>query len=155
VAAQVFIAVLHGGPGTSNHVAQIIALAALSMLVVFVSLGGERLNRQPRQARSVAETAQRVILRPPPPVIGPLRVAWLYPAAKDEADIGGDLFATARAGRPSTRAIVGDVRGSGLSAVGEASVVLGAFREGAPATERLAASGGAAQSGEGSEPCRG
>ncbi|MFF0628839.1 hypothetical protein [Streptomyces sp. NPDC004296] len=32
--------------------------------------------------RSVAETAQRILLRPPPRRIGPLRVAWLYLAAE-------------------------------------------------------------------------
>ncbi|MCF3962123.1 PP2C family protein-serine/threonine phosphatase [Streptomyces fuscigenes] len=131
VAAQVVIAVFHGGISTPNHVAQIIGLAVLSALVVVVSLARERRNRQLYRARSVAETAQRVLLRPPPPRIGPLRVAWLYLTAEDETEIGGDLFATTRAAHPSTRAIIGDVRGSGLSSVGEASIVLGAFREGA------------------------
>ncbi|MFF0286593.1 PP2C family protein-serine/threonine phosphatase [Streptomyces sp. NPDC005262] len=131
VAAQVFIAVLHGGLGTSNHIAQIAALTVLSALVVFVCYVRERRGRQLSRARSVAETAQRVLLRPPPRRIGPLRVAWLYLAAEDETQIGGDLFAIARAAHPSTRVIIGDVRGKGMAAIGEASVVLGAFREGA------------------------
>jgi hypothetical protein len=111
VAAQVVIAVLHGGLGTTNHMAQLIALLV--------------------RARSIAETAQRVLLRPPPRKIGPLRVAWLYLAAEDDTQIGGDLFAVTRAAGASTRVIIGDVRGKGLAAIGEASVVLGAFREGA------------------------
>ncbi|WP_329458036.1 PP2C family protein-serine/threonine phosphatase [Streptomyces sp. NBC_01497] len=131
VAAQIFIAVFHGGLGTPNHVAQIIGLAVLSTLVYFVCIARERRNRQLNRARSVAETAQRVLLRPPPRRIGPLRVAWLYLTPEDETQIGGDLFATARAAHPSTRAIIGDVRGSGLSSIGEASLVLGAFREAA------------------------
>lgn len=131
VAAQVFIAAFHGGLGTSNHVAQIIALAVLSVLVVLVSVARDRRNRELDRARSVAETAQRVLLRPPPRRIGPQRVAWLYLAAEDEAQIGGDLFATTRAAHPSTRVIIGDVRGHGLDSIGEASLVLGAFREGA------------------------
>jgi len=52
-------------------------------------------------------------------------------AAEDEAQIGGDLFATARGLDPCTRVIMGDVRGKGVGAIGEVSVVLGAFREGA------------------------
>ena len=36
-----------------------------------------------------------------------------------------------RSAAASTRVIIGDVRGKGLAAIGEASVVLGAFREGA------------------------
>ncbi|MER7808347.1 PP2C family protein-serine/threonine phosphatase [Streptomyces sp900116325] len=131
VAAQVFIAVLHGGLGTSNHIAQITALTVLSALVVFVCYVRERRGRQLSRARSVAETAQRVLLRPPPRRIGPLRVSWLYLAAEDETQIGGDLFAIARAAHPGTRVIIGDVRGKGMAAIGEASVVLGAFREGA------------------------
>ncbi|MET7496541.1 PP2C family protein-serine/threonine phosphatase [Streptomyces sp900116325] len=131
VAAQVFIAVLHGGLGTANHIAQITALTVLSALVVFVCYVRERRGRQLSRARSVAETAQRVLLRPPPRRIGPLRVSWLYLAAEDETQIGGDLFAIARAAHPGTRVIIGDVRGKGMAAIGEASVVLGAFREGA------------------------
>ncbi|MEU9446057.1 PP2C family protein-serine/threonine phosphatase [Streptomyces sp. NPDC048304] len=131
VAAQVLIAVFHGGLTTTNHVAQIIALIILSALVVFVCYMRERRGRQLSRARSVAETAQLVLLRPPPHRIGPLRVAWLYLAAEDETRIGGDLFALARAGHDSTRVVIGDVRGKGLAAIGEASIVLGAFREGA------------------------
>jgi serine phosphatase RsbU (regulator of sigma subunit) len=131
LAAQVFIAVVHGGLTTTNHVAQIIALFVLSALVVFVCHVRERRARELLRARSVAETAQRALLRPPPRRIGPLRVAWLYLAAEDETQIGGDLFAIARAAHSSTRVIIGDVRGKGLASIGEASVVLGAFREGA------------------------
>ncbi|MFD9466543.1 PP2C family protein-serine/threonine phosphatase [Streptomyces sp. NPDC060027] len=131
VAAQVVIAVLHGGLGTTNHIAQLIALVMLSALVVFVCHVRERRARELVRARSVAETAQRVLLRPPPRRIGPLRVAWLYLAAEDDTQIGGDLFAVSRAAGPSTRVIIGDVRGKGLAAIGEASVALGAFREGA------------------------
>ncbi|WP_232837777.1 PP2C family protein-serine/threonine phosphatase [Streptomyces atratus] len=131
VAAQVLIAVSFGGLTTSNHVAQIIALAVLSALVVFMRFARERRDRALSLARSVAETAQRALLRPPPRRIGPLQVAWLYMSPQDEAEIGGDLFAFARAAHAATRVVIGDVRGNGLSAIGEASLVLGAFREGA------------------------
>ncbi|MGC5008352.1 PP2C family protein-serine/threonine phosphatase [Streptomyces sp. DT203] len=131
VAAQVFIALLHGGLATTNHISQIAALTVLSALVVFVCYVRERRGRQLSRARSVAEAAQRVLLRPPPHRIGPLRVSWLYLAAEDETQIGGDLFAIARAAHPGTRVIIGDVRGKGMAAIGEASVVLSAFREGA------------------------
>ncbi|WP_433893285.1 PP2C family protein-serine/threonine phosphatase [Streptomyces sp. CA-111067] len=131
VAAEAFGARFHGGLTTANHLAQTFALALLSVLVFFVCMARDRRNRELSRARSVAETAQRVLLRPPPRRIGPLRVAWLYLTAEDETQIGGDLFATTRAAHPSTRVIIGDVRGSGLSSIGEASLVLGAFREGA------------------------
>ncbi|MFI9103496.1 PP2C family protein-serine/threonine phosphatase [Streptomyces fildesensis] len=131
VAAQILIAVFHGGLTTTNHIAQLIALTSLSTLVVFLRHIRERQERALVQARSVAETAQRVLLRPPPRRVGPLRIAWLYLSAEEETEIGGDLFAVARAGHAATRVVIGDVRGSGLAAIGEASLVLGAFREGA------------------------
>ncbi|WP_066956305.1 PP2C family protein-serine/threonine phosphatase [Streptomyces lushanensis] len=131
VVAQVFIAVFHGGLTTTNHLAQITALILLSNLVVFFCLVRDRRGRELIRVRSVADAAQRVLLRPPPRRIGPLRVAWLYLSAEDETQIGGDLFAVARAGRTGTRVVIGDVRGKGLASIGEASVVLGAFREGA------------------------
>ncbi|WP_223281257.1 PP2C family protein-serine/threonine phosphatase [Streptomyces antnestii] len=131
VAAQVLIAALHGGLGTANHVSQITALSMLSVLIVLFCRARERRSQVLNRVRSVSEAAQRVLLRPPPRKVGPLRVAWLYLAAEDETHIGGDLFAVARAARDGTRAVIGDVRGKGLAAIGEASVVLGAFREGA------------------------
>lgn len=131
VGAQILIGALHGGLGTANHISQIIAITLLSVLIVIFCRAGERRRQELNRVRSVSEAAQRVLLRPPPRRVGPLRVAWLYLAAGDEAKIGGDLFAVARAAHPSTRALIGDVRGKGLASIGEASVVLGAFREGA------------------------
>lgn len=125
------IAASLGGLTTTNRMAQIIALTALSALVVFMRFVRERRDRALSRARSVAETAQRVLLRPPPRRIGSLQVAWLYMSAEDEAEIGGDLFAFARAAHAATRVVIGDVRGNGLAAIGEASLALGAFREGA------------------------
>jgi hypothetical protein len=122
---------LTGTFGTMNSQAQMLALVVVSSLVVFYSFVWERRGRELSRVRSVSEAAQRALLRPPPRRIGPLRVAWLYLAAEDETQIGGDLFAVARAANPCTRVIIGDVRGKGLASVGEASMVLGAFREGA------------------------
>ncbi|SCD64570.1 Stage II sporulation protein E (SpoIIE) [Streptomyces sp. DvalAA-14] len=59
--------------------------------------------------------------------------------ADTEAQIGGDLFAVARTGRDGSRVLIGDVRGKGLAAIGEANVVLGAFREGVRRCESLSA----------------
>lgn len=131
VTDQVIIAILHGGLRTTNHMAQITALTLLSLLIVFLRLVRERRERALGRARSVAATAQRALLRPLPQRIGPLRVAWMYLTAEDESQIGGDLFAITRAAGSASRVLIGDVRGKGLNAIAEASVVLGAFREGA------------------------
>ncbi|GGU82327.1 hypothetical protein GCM10010211_55390 [Streptomyces albospinus] len=130
VAAQVVIAVFHGGLTTTNHVAQIIALTVLSVFVVLVCLVRERRKRELARVRSVSEAAQRALLRPVPHRLGPLRFGSSYLAAEEEACIGGDLYAVTRT-ESGTRVIIGDVRGKGLASVGEAATLLGAFQEAA------------------------
>jgi serine phosphatase RsbU (regulator of sigma subunit) len=130
VAAQVLIAVFHGGLTTANHVVQIVTLALLSVITVVYSAVRERRRAQLAQVRTVAEAAQHVLMWPLPEQIGPLRIASLYLAAEDEAQIGGDLYAATRCDG-EVRVLIGDVRGKGLSAIGEAALLLSAFRESA------------------------
>ncbi|MEU0371505.1 PP2C family protein-serine/threonine phosphatase [Streptomyces sp. NPDC006283] len=101
--------------------------------------------RQRREAelasmRSIAEVAQRVLLRPVPRTAGHLRVAVSYTSAVAEARIGGDLYEVVIA-PGGVRVIVGDVQGKGLEAVETAAVVLGAFREAAHEESALAGVG--------------
>ncbi|MBT2481522.1 PP2C family protein-serine/threonine phosphatase [Streptomyces sp. ISL-94] len=110
-----------------NHTFQIGALVVISVFVTFFAHLREVHEKELLQLRSVAETAQQVVLRPLRGRMGPLSAASVYLAAVAEAQIGGDLYAAARTGR-SSRLIVGDVRGKGLEAVGDAALVLGAFR---------------------------
>ena len=121
---------LRGGLTTLNHQVQIAGLLATTAFVVAYTLLRERRQRELEQVRSVSEAAQRVVLRPMPPRIGPLRVASAYLAAAAEARIGGDLYAAARADG-ATRLLIGDVRGKGLAAISDAAVALCAFREAA------------------------
>ncbi|WP_335933099.1 PP2C family protein-serine/threonine phosphatase [Streptomyces sp. PTD5-9] len=130
VAAETFIVQHLGVLETRNSAVQISAIAVLSTLTVFFCLARERRGRQLAQVRTVAEAAQQVLLWPLPERIGPLRVASLYLPAEDEALIGGDLYAITRV-EGGTRVLIGDVRGKGLAAIGEAAVLLGAFREAA------------------------
>ncbi|GAB7185614.1 PP2C family protein-serine/threonine phosphatase [Kitasatospora sp. Ki12] len=87
-------------------------------------------ERELFQVRTVAEAAQRALLRPPPERIGPLRVAVRYVAAAAEARIGGDLYAVVET-RFGVRILLADVQGHGLPAVETAADVLGVFREAA------------------------
>lgn len=80
--------------------------------------------------RSIAEAAQRVLLKPVPKLAGRLRAAVSYTSAVAEARIGGDLYEVVAAPQ-GVRVIVGDVQGKGLEAVETAALVLGAFREAA------------------------
>jgi serine phosphatase RsbU (regulator of sigma subunit) len=58
-------------------------------------------------------------------------VASAYLAAQEQALIGGDLYAAVRTSGGGTRLIIGDVMGKGLTAMGDAALLLGAFREAA------------------------
>ncbi|MET9736309.1 PP2C family protein-serine/threonine phosphatase [Streptomyces sp. NPDC006458] len=127
VLAQVAVASVRTSAVDLNHSFQLITLILMSAFVTSFAARRERHEREVTQLRTVATAAQEVVLKPLPHRIGPLRIASVYLAAESEAQIGGDLYAAART-EQGTRFIVGDVRGKGLSAVGDAALLLGAFR---------------------------
>lgn len=127
VLAQSVVAVARTSLTDLNHTYQIIALVVISVIVTFFAYLRERDEGRMTRLRAVAHAAQSVVLRPLPHRAGPLRIASVYLAAEEEAQMGGDLYAAARTGR-GTRLLIGDARGKGLDAIGEASLVLGAFR---------------------------
>lgn len=109
--------------------------AVASVVGVTVAALTAAIARQRREAelasvRSIAEVAQRVLLRPVPRSAGHLRVAVSYTSAVAEARIGGDLYEVV-ASPAGVRVIIGDVQGKGLAAVEIAAAILGAFREAA------------------------
>ncbi|KAA6224456.1 serine/threonine-protein phosphatase [Streptomyces albofaciens JCM 4342] len=109
--------------------------ALLSVVGVTVAGLVAAVIRQRRESelasvRSIAEAAQRVLLRPVPRNAGRLRLAVSYTSAVAEARIGGDLYEVV-ATPHGVRTLIGDVQGKGLEAVETAAVVLGAFREAA------------------------
>lgn len=112
---------------SANHEAQIVALLVVGISLVVFCVLRERRAKELSQVRYVSEAAQRVVLPPLPRQLGPLRAASFYLAAEAEARIGGDLYAAVRT-TTGTRLIVGDVRGKGMTAVGDAALLLGAFR---------------------------
>ena len=88
-----------------------------------------RQERRIADVTSVAEAAQRALLRPPPPRLGPLGFDVVYAAAAAEAKVGGDLYEAVATQEHGIRVIMGDVRGKGLGAVELAADVLGMFRD--------------------------
>ncbi|MFB7224835.1 PP2C family protein-serine/threonine phosphatase [Streptomyces sp. NPDC056227] len=116
--------------GTLYFDSQIISLLVVSVIVTMFRYLQVRHARELAQVRTVSETTQRVVLRPLPRRIGPLRVASMYLASQEQALIGGDLYAAVRT-PTGTRLIIGDARGKGLTAVSDAALLLGAFREAA------------------------
>jgi serine phosphatase RsbU (regulator of sigma subunit) len=108
--------------------ASAVAVAAVTAISAAGAARNRHENRRIANVTSVAEAAQRALLRPLPSQVGPLELGVVYLAAAAEARVGGDLYEVART-QFGIRLIVGDVRGKGLEAVEIAADVLGVFRE--------------------------
>lgn len=114
------------------------ATIAAVLIVTAVSAAGSAMSRTSQATTtqqqhlanvvSVAEAAQRAVLRPLPEHVGPLELGVVYLAAAADAQVGGDLYDVARTPH-GIRLIIGDVRGKGLGAVEVAADVLGMYRE--------------------------
>ena len=108
----------------------LISVAGVAIAGVAATSMRKRREVELASVRSIAETAQRVLLRPVPRNAGQLRAAVSYTSAMADARIGGDLYEMVTS-PTGVRLIVGDVQGKGLEAVETAAVVVGAFREAA------------------------
>ncbi|WP_330239208.1 PP2C family protein-serine/threonine phosphatase [Streptomyces sp. NBC_00525] len=131
VAAGVRWALLPAEPErVGSAVGTTVVICVIAVLSCFVVRRGERESARLQKVSSVAETAQRAVLRPPPETVGRFRTAASYRAAAQYARIGGDLYAVADTDY-GVRALIADVRGKGLGAVSTAATVLGSFHEAA------------------------
>lgn len=110
-----------------------VVIAGSTAAVVAAHLRSLR-QRQYVNVKRIAEVAQESILAPLPASAGPADFAGRYVSATDDALVGGDFYEVVSYG-PTTRWVVGDVRGKGVEAVRVAALALGCFRE-AAATER-------------------
>jgi serine phosphatase RsbU (regulator of sigma subunit) len=106
------------------------AIAAVTLAAAYTSHVRLRREEALIQIRLVADTAQKVLLRPLPSRFKDIEVESLYVAAQAQARIGGDFYEAAETPY-GIRLLLGDVRGKGLSAVGLASAVISGFREAA------------------------
>ncbi|MGW2690159.1 PP2C family protein-serine/threonine phosphatase [Streptomyces sp. NPDC001414] len=129
-AACVLLGLRPGSPGGDDAAAVIAELVAVTAASAVLSRLRLHHERRLIAVRSVAEAAQRAVLAPVPERVGTLRTAALYNAAAAEAGVGGDVYG-AVATRFGTRALMADVRGKGLAAVGAAALTLAVFREAA------------------------
>jgi serine phosphatase RsbU (regulator of sigma subunit) len=130
-------AVYNGIEGTTREIAAMFAILGTTAAAITAGAVRRRIEHELSDVRSIAQTAQRVLLRPVPTLAGPMRIAVSYTSAAAAARIGGDLYEVAPAPR-CTRVIIGDVQGKGLEAVETAALVVGAFREAAPDEAKLA-----------------
>jgi serine phosphatase RsbU (regulator of sigma subunit) len=109
---------------------ELFTVLTVSALSCVMNAAVHRVDVRLATARQMAETAMRAVMPPPNREIGAVRIASLYEAAQQEANIGGDLYA-AQDTPHGVRVVLGDVRGKGMDAVAAVAVVVGAFREAA------------------------
>jgi serine phosphatase RsbU (regulator of sigma subunit) len=142
VAAAIIDVVLKGGITVTTGAHQLplatagaVAITtALSIIGAKVGDGKATVDQQQQDQQfanvsSVAEAAQRAVLRQLPEQLGPLRLGVVYLAAAAEARVGGDLYEVTNTETHGIRLIIGDVRGKGLGAVEVAADIIGRFRE--------------------------
>lgn len=138
---------LSAGSGWWNHswasgqqivrIADVILVSAAATVVAVV-----RVRREQQFARvaAIAEVAQRAILPTLPTRFGSVAIGARYLSAAQDAVVGGDLYDWYHSAT-RLRFLVGDVRGKGIAAVGQAARVIRAFRQAAPAQASLPAVG--------------
>ncbi len=126
LAAAVIAAAVSGSVALS--VASMVSVVAVTVAAALGTALNARGHQKLTDVTSVAEAAQRALLRPLPSQVGPVGLGVVYLAAAAEAQVGGDLYEVARTPH-GIRLIIGDVRGKGLGAVETAADVLGIFRE--------------------------
>jgi serine phosphatase RsbU (regulator of sigma subunit) len=142
VAAVAIDAIVKGGitVTTGAHQLPLAVAGAIAVTTVISAAGGvlgerrgtvdqEQQDQQFANVSSVAEAAQRAVLRPLPEQLGPLKLGVVYLAAAAEARVGGDLYEVTYTDTHGIRLIIGDVRGKGLGAVEVAADIIGRFRE--------------------------
>ncbi|MGW3010007.1 PP2C family protein-serine/threonine phosphatase [Streptomyces sp. NPDC001219] len=114
------------GPGTRL----VTCGAILTVIGASYLTAGRRLRllRELERTREVAAAAQRVLLRPLPRRIDGVLLAADHLSASEGAVVGGDLYEVVGT-RHGVRAVIGDVRGHGLDAMGTVAAMLGSFRE--------------------------
>ncbi|MEU0003804.1 PP2C family protein-serine/threonine phosphatase [Streptomyces sp. NPDC006314] len=119
-------------------VTDVVTVATVALLAVAINRVVRRGDRRLASAREIAEAAQRAVLPEPAARIGGFEIAACYEAARQDAFIGGDLYAV-QDSPYGVRLVVGDVRGKGLGAVAAVAVLIGAFREAAEQESTLEA----------------
>ncbi|MEV4440557.1 PP2C family protein-serine/threonine phosphatase [Streptomyces sp. NPDC049577] len=121
------------GPGAGGAASRTGTCCAILAVVVtgYLTTGrGHRLARELERTKEIAATAQRALLRPLPSRVDGIALAGGHLSASEGALVGGDLYEVL-ATPHGVRAVMGDVRGHGLPALGTVAALLGSFREAA------------------------
>ncbi|WP_282694559.1 PP2C family protein-serine/threonine phosphatase [Streptomyces sp. CC208A] len=127
MALQAVLVAVRERPGEISLLAGESLILGVTVASAWVSAVRTRYERDLAEVTAVADVVQRVVLRPPPPRLGPVELHLLYVAAAAKARIGGDFYEVVQI-PGAVRIMLGDVQGKGLGAVETASVLLGVFR---------------------------
>jgi serine phosphatase RsbU (regulator of sigma subunit) len=117
-------------PDTGQRLGTEVAVLAVLAVCFWLVDRKARLAAELDRTREIAVAAQQVLLRPLPQRVNDLAVAGDYLSASRGARVGGDLYEVL-ATPYGVRAVIGDVRGHGLEAIGTVAALLGSFREAA------------------------
>jgi serine phosphatase RsbU (regulator of sigma subunit) len=130
VALAVAVAVADDDEGLAPRSGTAVTTLAVVILCLWLADRKARLTAELHRAREIALAAQQVLLRPLPRRVNGVAVAGDYLSASRGAHVGGDLYEVL-ATPYGLRAVIGDVRGHGLAAIGTVATLLGGFREAA------------------------
>ncbi|MEU6171865.1 PP2C family protein-serine/threonine phosphatase [Streptantibioticus parmotrematis] len=130
VVAEIGLALAKGTLGTAPRLFTLAVTAVVTLAAAYGCAARLRNERLVAELTAVADAAQSVVLRRIPERLGRVEVATLYVAAAAQARVGGDFYEVLHTPY-GVRALIGDVRGKGLRAVGAAATLTASFREAA------------------------
>jgi serine phosphatase RsbU (regulator of sigma subunit) len=118
------------GTSPGERIGTFTAILAVVVASYIVAQRRRETLRTVQRVQAISDVAQHVLLPRPPARVRDVQVAARYTSAAAGASIGGDFYEVLDTAF-GARAVIGDVRGSGLDAVERAAVLLGSFREAA------------------------
>jgi serine phosphatase RsbU (regulator of sigma subunit) len=121
---------------TTQQWVRLFDAAAVSAAAVVIASVRARREREFNRLTNISQIAQQAVLPVVPAEVPGVAVASRYESASEDAFVGGDLYDCSWT-EGYTRFIIGDVRGKGIAAVGQAARVIRSFRQAAATKETL------------------
>lgn len=126
----------NGDHWTSPHWFRLTIVAIGTLIAMGAAWGRQRQVAALIRVSTVADVAQRALLRPLEEKYDGVDLAVRYLSSADGALVGGDVY-DVQVTPWGLRVLIADVCGHGLEAVGKASTIASAFREAAHTSETL------------------
>ncbi|NUR07723.1 MAG: serine/threonine-protein phosphatase [Nocardioidaceae bacterium] len=132
----VWLGAQNGAWGTGQQWVRLFDAVAVSAAAVVIATVRSRRERQLNRLTNISQIAQQAVLPVVPAQVPGVAVASRYESASEDAFVGGDLYDCSWT-EGYTRFIIGDVRGKGIAALGQAARVIRSFRQAAATKETL------------------